>query len=121
VTKALRADYGRDIFRSDAYVAQALDMARSTVRRHRLYLIDVMVLRKTGRTIGRTDVLKIGMPLQSVVMPKPYQMPMCERCKVCHTHTEPCFTPPGIDRNAAETYLAGVSERWAEQSRVASL
>jgi biotin operon repressor len=62
LAKASRTDYGRNIFRSDQYVADAIGLDRKTVRRHMKFLLAFGVLRETGRRRGRMMETAIVVP-----------------------------------------------------------
>jgi hypothetical protein len=62
LAKAMKTDYGRTIFRSDQYVADASGLDRMTVQRHMKFLVAAGVFRPTGRRHGRAQEMIIAMP-----------------------------------------------------------
>jgi hypothetical protein len=62
LAKATRTDYGRAIFRSDQYVAEATGLDRMTVQRHTRYLEEAGLFRPTGRRHGRAREMVIATP-----------------------------------------------------------
>jgi biotin operon repressor len=62
LAKATKTDYGRSIFRSDQYVADATGLDRMTVQRHMKFLEDAGIFRPTNRRHGRSREMIIAIP-----------------------------------------------------------